>query len=118
MPREFGRNRRIADQVQREIATMVQAELDPRRFGLVTVSGADVSPDLKQARVYFTCIGGALAPAELARHLNQLAPEFRHRLASMLTTRSVPRLTFAFDESVERGSRINSLLQKLGHEDD
>lgn len=118
MPREFGRNRRIADQVQREVAAMVQAELDPRRFGLVTVSGADVSPDLKQARVYFTCIGGVLAPAELAQHLNQLAPQFRHRLAGMLVTRSVPKLSFCFDESVERGSRINALLQDLGHGND
>lgn len=118
MPREFGRNRRIADQVQREVAAMVQAELNPRRYGLVTVSGADVSPDLKQARVYFTCIGGTLAPAELVRHLNDLAPQFRHRLAGMLSTRSVPKLSFSFDESVERGSRINALLQDLGREDD
>lgn len=113
MPREYGRNRRIADQVQREIAAQVQAELDPRRYGLVTISGVDVSPDLKQARVYFTCIGGTLKPVELERHLNQLVPHFRHQLAAILTMRSVPRLHFSFDESVERGSRINSLLESL-----
>lgn len=118
MPREFGRNRRIADQVQREVAAMVQVELDPRRYGLVTVSGADVSPDLKQARIYFTCIGGKLEPRELAQHLNQLAPQFRHQLAALMATRSVPRLQFAYDESVERGSRINSLLQNLQRDDD
>lgn len=118
MPREFGRNRRIADQVQREIAAMVQTELNPGRYGLVTVSGADVSPDLKQARIYFTCIGGKLAPVELARHLNDLAPQFRHQLAGLLATRSVPKLHFSYDESVERGSRINSLLQNLQRDND
>ena len=118
MPREFGRNRRIADQVQREVAAMVQAELNPGQYGLVTISGADVSPDLKQAKVYFTCFGGKLKPAELERHLNQLAPHFRHQLAAMLTTRSVPKLHFSFDESVERGSRINSLLGSLRRDDE
>jgi ribosome-binding factor A len=118
MPREFGRNRRVADQVQREVAAMVQAELNPGQFGLVTISGADVSPDLKQAKVYFTCFGGTLQPAELQKHLNQMAPHFRHQLAATLSTRTVPTLRFSFDESVERGSRINSLLGTLRHDDE
>jgi ribosome-binding factor A len=118
MPREYGRNRRIADQVQREIAAMIQADLDPRRHGLVTVSGADVSPDLRQATVYFTCIGAQMAPAELTRELNGRAAQYRHRLAALLTMRSVPRLQFEFDASVERGSRINSLLESLQREPD
>ncbi|MBI1733342.1 MAG: 30S ribosome-binding factor RbfA [Gammaproteobacteria bacterium] len=117
MPREFGRNRRVADQVQREIAAMVQVELDPGKHGLVTISGADVSPDLKQAKVFFTCIGGRLRPEELERCLNDQAAHYRHRLASALTMRSVPRLQFCYDASVERGSRIHSLLESL-HRDD
>lgn len=117
MPREFGRNRRIADQVQREVAAMVQAELNPGKYGLVTISGADVSPDLKQAKVYFTCFGGQLTPIELEKHLNLMAPHFRHLLATTLTTRSVPQLHFRFDESVERGSRINSLLGAMKRDD-
>ena len=113
MPREFGRNRRIADQIQRELAAVIQRELDARRLGMVTVSGADVSPDLTQARVYFTCIGGNTGPAELAAELNALAGHFRHHLARSMTMRSVPRLEFRFDESVERGSRMSELIDTL-----
>jgi ribosome-binding factor A len=90
--------------------------VDPALHGLVTISGADVSPDLKLARVYFTCMGNGADPAGVERHLNSLAPHFRHQLAAGLAMRTVPRLQFAFDASVERGSRISALLQSLHRE--
>jgi ribosome-binding factor A len=113
MPREYGRNRRVADLIQRELAAVIQRELDPARTGMVTVSGTDVSPDLTQARVYFTRIGGCMSHAELAAELNGMAGHFRHHLARSLTMRSVPRLEFRFDESVERGSRMSELIDSL-----
>ena len=113
MPREYGRNRRVADLIQRELAAVIQRELDSSRTGMVTISGADVSPDLTQARVYFTCIGGQVGPAGLCDELNAMAGHFRHHLAKSLTMRSVPRIEFRFDESVERGSRMSQLIDSL-----
>jgi ribosome-binding factor A len=113
MPREYGRNRRVADLIQRELAAVIQRELDPSRVGMLTISGVDVSPDLTQARVHFTCIGGRMGHAQLASELNAMAGHFRHHLAGALTMRSVPRLEFRFDESVERGSRVSELIDSL-----
>lgn len=118
MPREYGRNRRIADQIQRELAAVIQRELDMGRVGMVTISGADVSPDLTQARVYFTQIGGRVSHAELGAELNGMAGHFRHHLAKALTMWSVPRLEFRFDESVERGSRMSELIDSLTKDKD
>jgi len=116
MPREYGRNRRVADLIQRELAAVVQKELDMGRVGMVTISGADVSPDLTQARVYFTQIGGKLSHAELGAELNGMAGHFRHHLAKVLTMRIVPRIEFRFDESVERGSRMSELINSLNRD--
>jgi ribosome-binding factor A len=118
MPREYGRNRRVADLIQRELAAVIQRDLDIRRVGMVTVSGADVSPDLTQARVYFTQIGGTISHAELGAELNGMAGHFRHHLAKTLTMRIVPRIEFRFDESVERGSRMSELIDSLTKDKD
>ena len=113
MPRDFSRSRRIADLIQRELAVLVQRELDRQHAGLVTISSVSVSPDLSQATAWFTSIGAAAQPAELAKELNDMAGKFRHALAQALSLRSMPRLRFEFDASVERGSRLASLIDSL-----
>ena len=116
MPREYGRNRRVADQVQRELAVFIQRDLGDAGLGLITVSTVDVSPDLKNARVYITVLGTNVDNAEIIDILNERAGHFRHELAKSLTMRSVPRLAFVFDSSVERGNRLSALIDSL-HKD-
>jgi ribosome-binding factor A len=116
MPREYGRNRRVADLVQRELAVLIQRELEPGRAGIVTVSNTDVSPDLSLARIHFTSLGGTLDSKELAAELNSRAGSFRRQLAQSLSLRNVPRLKFLFDESVERAARLSSLIEKVKSE--
>lgn len=113
MPRDFSRSRRIADLIQRELAVLIQRQLERDQVGLVTISAVSVSPDLKQARVYFTSLGAAADPTQLTRELNSLAGEFRHGLAQALPLRSMPKLKFEFDSSVERGARLASLIDSL-----
>ena len=114
MPREFGRNRRVADLVQRELAVMLQRERSQSGGKLLTVSGADVSPDLSQARVYVTTLGSEAEQQRMVRELNHDAGHYRHALARSLKLRTVPRLTFIYDRSVERGARLSSLIDSLG----
>ena len=59
MPREFSRGRRIADQIQHEIAILVQQEVKDPRVGMVTINEVKVSRDLAYADVYFTMLGNA-----------------------------------------------------------
>jgi ribosome-binding factor A len=114
MPREYGRNKRIADQVQRELAGMVRREQTAApELQLVTISYVDVSPDLSSAKVFVTSMGEPSAKQQVVDTLNELAGHFRHQLSKLLTTRSVPKLRFFYDHSVERGTYLSALIDSL-----
>ncbi len=114
MPREFGRNKRIADLLQRELAVMIQREQEETGAGLVTVSFADVSPDLSNANIYVTTLAPDVEKPVVIDLLNEKAGHFRHMLSKRLTIRSVPKLRFMYDYSVERGTRLTALIESLG----
>ena len=113
MPREFGRNRRVADQIQRELAVAIQREMADTALKFITVSAVDVSPDLKNARVFVTSLTDDLDRDAVVMELNDLAGHYRHRLAKTLSMRTVPKLAFVFDYSVERGSRLSNLIDSV-----
>jgi len=105
-----GRGLRIADQIQRDVAEMIQREVSVERAGLVTLTGVEVSADYAHAKVYFTTIG---APVEAAQHvLNDKAGYFHSLLFKRLTIHTIPRLTFVHDESVSRGIEIDRLIEQ------
>lgn len=113
MAQEFSRARRVGEQIKRELAPLLQREAREWGLGFVTLTGVDVSPDLKHARLYVTALGGAKSREELVEAISARAGIFRDRIAHGLRLRVVPRLTFAFDESIERGDRIASLLRDV-----
>jgi ribosome-binding factor A len=104
------RGLRVADQIQRDLAEMIQREVPTERAGLVTLTGVEVSPDYAHAKVYFTTIG---APVDAAQHvLNDKAGYFHSLLFKRLTIHTIPRLSFVHDESVERGIEIDRLIEQ------
>ena len=106
------RRARIADQIQRELAEVIRLELRDPRVGLVTLTGVELSGDQSHAKVFFTVLGAESAAQEAAEGLQRGAGFLRTRLAHRLTTRKVPELHFAFDESVERGVRLSRLIDE------
>ena len=118
MPREYGRNRRVADLVLRELAVCIQRELSDTKLKFVTVSAVDVSPDLKNAKVYVTSLEDDLDKDRIVKDLNERAGHYRHLLSQRLSLRSVPRLTFVFDYSVERGRRLTDLIDAVSKHDE
>lgn len=106
-----GRRHRVAQEIQRLLAESLRTEVkDPRIAALVTITAVDVSPDLRQARVFVTLLGDAQACESTLDALNRSAPFLRHALSARMTLRSVPALKFVFDASVERGARIARLI--------
>ena len=106
------RSARIADQIQRSLADVIRLELRDPRVGLVTLTGVELSRDQSHAKVFFTVLG---APSDIANALEglQRASGFlRSQLAHELTTRKVPELHFAYDESVERGMRLSRMIDE------
>ena len=114
MPKQYSRNRRVADLIQREMAVFLQREFNGQGFGLITVSAVDVSPDLKNARIFVTSLGNDDRQIELQAALNESAGHFRHLLAGVLELRSVPRISFRYDESIQRGRHMSDLIDSLG----
>ena len=111
--RPFGRNRRVADLVQRKLAAQLQRDITDPRYGLVTVSAVDISPDLKNARIFITCLGGEAHIDELIRDLNEHTGHYRHELAQVLTMRSVPQIKFVYDVSIQRARHLTDLIDSL-----
>ena len=113
MPKEYSRSRRVAELVQRELAVLIPKYLQDTDVGLVTVSNVDVSPDLKNAKVYITSIINTIENDEVADRLNELAGQLRHDLSRLIIMRSVPRLHFEFDHALERANRLTALIDSL-----
>ncbi|MDA8420165.1 MAG: 30S ribosome-binding factor RbfA [Pseudomonadota bacterium] len=117
MRKETSRTRRIAEQLQRELAVLIPRELGDPRLSPLTLTGVDVAPDLSHAKVYFTQLSGAEnAPATL-RTLNGAAGFLRHALRARLDLRVIPELRFMYDESVERGAEISRLIEQARVDD-
>ena len=104
------RSARIADQIQRELAEVIRLEMRDPRVGLVTLTGVELSRDQSHAKVFFTVLGSASDTDDSLEGLQRAAGFLRSELAHRLTTRKVPELHFAYDESVERGVRLSALI--------
>lgn len=111
MPREYPRRYRVADQVQRELGDLLRGVKDPRVRGLVTVSGVDVSPDLKHAKVFVTVLEHD-TPQDSVVALNHAASYLRSELGRRLNLRVVPRLVFHYDASLDQADRVQRLLRE------
>ena len=104
---------RVGDQIQAEIASLLTREVHDPGIGFLTITQVKVSPDLQQARVYYTCIGDDKAKRESARALDRAKPFLRRQVGQRLRLKRVPELTFFFDQSIEQGDRVERILQEL-----
>ena len=108
------RQGRINDALAQEMALALRDVRDPRIVSnMVSVTRADVTKDLKIAKVYFSCMGDS---AEAKRALTGATGLFRCRLAAALNLRITPELVFIPDASIEHGARISELLHQLDAE--
>lgn len=115
------RTDRLNGEFQKEIAAIVAGELkdrEPELKGLISVTEADVAPDLKTAKIYVSIF--AKSPQEKARSfeiLRENAGFVRHELSKVMRMRTVPSLTFLADESMEYGSHMDELFESLHQKD-
>jgi len=119
MAKEFERTQRVSNFLHEELARLLQTTVrDPRLQG-VNVTGVEVNRDLSHAKVFFTLIEDA-APEQLSdasAALSAVSGFLRSQLAKISSMRTVPRLSFRFDESVGRGRHMESLLREVQEAD-
>ncbi len=117
MAKEFSRSRRVGEQIQRELAELVQRELKDPRLGMVTISAVDVTKDLSVAKVYFTVLNPGHDIAQTEQGLTHAAGFLRRELAHRMKLRVVPELRFHYDSSIEKGSRLSALIDEAVSQD-
>jgi ribosome-binding factor A len=105
-----GRNTRLADQIQKDLAGLVQREVDISRAGLVTLTGVDLSADYAHAKVYFTVMGAEPHEATLA--LTEKAGWLHSQLFKLLHIHTVPTLRFVHDDQLARGIELSQLIDR------
>jgi len=114
MTSEFKRADRVAQLIQRKLATTIAQEIkDPRLPKLVTVSAVKLSSDLSYAKVYVTTLGGSSEMKPTLSILNKASGFLRSVLARTIKMRTVPELRFVYDESLEYGARLSQLINDV-----
>ena len=101
---------RINEEVQRELAALIPTVKDPRVTGMISVTAVDVTPDLKQGKVYISVLDKEDCD-QVLRGLRSAAGYLRRELGRSLNLRSTPELTFIRDDSMAKGARILEMLR-------
>lgn len=110
------RHDRLADQIQSEVAEMLEGELKDPRIGFVTVTRVELSADLGHARVLVSVLGDDEVREQTLAGLASATGYVRRELSQRLRLRRAPELTFVFDRGAEEAARIDALLSKLRQE--
>ena len=110
---------KISDQLMRELAQLIRDEVRDPRVGMVSVTDVRVTRDLAYATVYVTVMGksGAEEAAESINALNKASGFLRSLLAKNVNLRTTPKLTFVYDDSINRGSYLSGLIDQALEED-
>lgn len=118
MAREFSRPQRVAQQIQKEVAMIIQREIRDSRLGLVTVSSVDVTRDLAYAKIFVTFLDDSEEGIKQGLEaLEEAKPYIRSLLSKAMRLRAVPELRFAYDKSLAEGIRMSNLASQAVKED-
>jgi ribosome-binding factor A len=112
------RTERLNHLIQAEISELLQKHInDPRLNGLISVTGVEISRDLKNAKISFSTLGGSPDRADVLKGFNSAAGYLRRELAHRLNIRVTPELSFVFDDSIEHGVNLVHLIDRVVVED-
>ena len=109
----YNRSERVAEEIRKEVATMLFGEIHDPRIGFVTITKAQVSKDLRQAKVYFCMIGNDEEKEKTMEGLQSASGYMRREIGKRLKLRYFPEITFKFDDSLEYASRIEKIIKEI-----
>ncbi len=118
MQHGYKRSDRVGDLIRKEIASMIlHGEIKDPRIGFVTITHVKMSPDIKDAKVYFSQIGNKEEIGKSRDALNHASGYVRRSLAKRLDLRHIPSVAFDYDDSLEYSDHIGKVLKELKKED-
>ena len=113
----YKRSQRVGDLIREEVADIIMYRLKDPRIGFVTVTGVDMSPDMKSARIYVSVLKEEDREVTL-EVLNSSKHFIRSLLGKRLTMKFIPTVEFRFDTSIEYGYKIDKLLKEIKDRDE
>jgi ribosome-binding factor A len=106
------RPQRLALQIQQEVSLLISRNMKDKRVGFVTVTGVQLSPDLRHARIFISLMGSETEKEEGLQTLNHATGWIRRELGQKIRTRFLPEVVFQIDTSQEYGERIDRLIEQ------
>ena len=110
------RQQRVTELLYEELSIMISNELDDPCLSLLTVTGVQVSRDLRNAKVFVSHQQEDVSRAEMLKHLRKAIPYLRSQLAERCSLRLVPELLFYYDDTPEKVGRVQEILQQIAQE--
>ncbi|MDQ7819926.1 MAG: 30S ribosome-binding factor RbfA [Armatimonadota bacterium] len=104
---------KVREFIREQVSDILHHQVKDPRIGFVSVTEVEISPDLRHARVFVSVLGDEQAKAQTMAGLHSAAGFVRGELGRRLQMRFVPEITFRLDESIERGTRVVSLIRRL-----
>jgi ribosome-binding factor A len=109
MAKEFSRSHRVAEQMRRELADLLQFEVKDPRIGMVTITEVEVTGDMAHAKIFYSA---AKASDVIQKGLEKSSGFLRTQLAKRMLLRTVPQLHFVYDASIDNGMRMAQLIDQ------
>lgn len=107
---------RLGNVLHREISQILMTEIKDQDLKFVTITKVDLSSDLSYAKVYFTCLDNDKKDKVL-KDINNASKFIRSELMRRkIEIRNMPELTFVYDDSIEYGNKIESIIEKIHEE--
>jgi len=100
----MSRAERLAELLKKEISNILLKKLNDHRVGFVSITDIDVSDDLKNAKVYVSCLGESEEQKKSIKGLKMAAPFIRSLLAKNIYQKNIPKFSFYYDDSLDHGS--------------
>ncbi len=118
MAREFSRGDRVRKALIREISDVLATEVKEPflRDKIISVTDLELSKDFSHAKVFLSMLGSDEDKAKVMELIEEYAPKIRTLVGRRLKLRYTTKLVFRFDDSLERGTRVNELLKKIADE--
>jgi ribosome-binding factor A len=107
------RQEQLGEVIAEELSDLIRTRMKDPRIGFATITGVEVSADLRHAKVFVSVLGSPEEQRATLQGLDHAAGFLRHELAQRLNIRYTPEIVFKLDESIERGTRILQLIQEM-----
>ncbi len=108
---------RIREQLKAEVSEIIRRELRDPRLGFVTITDAEVSADLRHAKVFFSVLGDEQAVVDTTEALTSAAGFIRGQFGQRVSLKFTPEITFQFDETGQRAARIEEIFAEIARQD-